>query len=109
MLKLDANGNAILATTAGTIARGLYIAVETVDNSAGSADGDLDSSTVQVETPMFMQKQVQAINFGRHCKTSRPIQTCVAISILAPETHVGRYIGHENEELILLMPLMEML
>ena len=41
LVALDASGNAVAATNSvGTIARGLFVAVETQDNSAGSA-GDL--------------------------------------------------------------------
>ena len=41
LVALDASGNAVAATNSvGTIARGLFVAVETIDNSGGSA-GDL--------------------------------------------------------------------
>lgn len=92
----DANGFAIAGTTGGTVALGLYTAIETVDNSAG-ADG---AATVRVaggNTYVYMEAG-GAINFGHTVKFDASAD-CVATTS-APDTKtLGRYIAHENESL----------
>ena len=97
LVALDASGNAVLATNSvGTIARGLFLAVETVDNSAGSA-GDLQVRCAIGNTYVYAEAG-GAIKVGEAVKADTNSDCVVATGILGAETHVGRYIGHENEE-----------
>ena len=94
---LDANGRAILATnSAGTIARGLFIAIETKDNSSGSA-GDLYIRLASGGTYVYATAG-GAIKVGEAVKADANSKVVAATGILAAETHLGRYCGHENEE-----------
>ena len=92
----DANGNAEAGTTAGTVARGLYVALETVDNSSGSA-GDKSIRVAGGNTYVYCTAG-GAIKVGETVKFDANAKVVVATGIFAGETHVGRYIGHENEE-----------
>ena len=97
LVALDASGNAVLATNSvGTIARGLFVAIETVDNSAGSA-GDLQVRCAIGNTYVYAEAG-GAIKVGECVKADTNSDAVVATAILGAETHIGRYIGHENEE-----------
>ncbi len=94
---LDASGKAVKATNSvGTIARGLFVAIETVDNSSGSA-GDLEIRCAVGNTYVYATAG-GAIKVGEAVKADSASKVVAATGILAAETHIGRYIGHENEE-----------
>ena len=96
LVALDGSGNAVAATNlVGTIARGLFLAVETVDNSAGSA-GDLQVRCAIGNTYVYAEAG-GAIKVGEAVKADANSDCVVATTILAAETHVGRFIAHENE------------
>ena len=96
LVALDASGNAVAATNSvGTIARGLFVAVETVDNSAGSA-GDLQIRCAIGNTYVYCEAG-GAIKVGEAVKADANSDCVVATAILGAETHVGRFIAHENE------------
>ncbi len=96
LVALDASGNAVAATNSvGTIARGLFLAVETVDNSSGSA-GDLQIRCAIGNTYVYAEA-VGAIKVGEAVKADANSDCVVATTILAAEVHVGRFIAHENE------------
>ena len=98
LVALDASGNAVAATNSvGTIARGLFVAVETVDNSAGSA-GDLQVRCAIGNTYVYAEAG-GAIKVGEAVKADANSDCVVATAILGAETHVGRFIAHENESL----------
>ena len=95
---LDANGRAVAATNSvGTIARGLFTAIETVDNSSGSA-GDKQIRCAIGNTYVYMEAG-GAIKVGEAVKADANSDAVAATGILAAETHLGRYIAHENESL----------
>ena len=97
LVALDASGNAVAATNSvGTIARGLFLAVETVDNSAGSA-GDLQVRCAIGNTYVYCESG-GAVKVGETVKADANSDAVVATAIFGAETHCGRYIGHENEE-----------
>jgi len=96
LVALDASGNAVAATNSvGTIARGLFVAVETVDNSSGSA-GDLQIRCAIGNTYVYVEAG-GAIKVGEAVKADANSDCVVATTILAAEVHVGRFIAHENE------------
>ena len=96
LVALDASGNAVAATNSvGTIARGLFLAVETVDNSSGSA-GDLQIRCAIGNTYVYVEAG-GAIKVGEAVKADANSDCVVATTILAAEVHVGRFIAHENE------------
>ncbi|SVD70483.1 uncharacterized protein METZ01_LOCUS423337 [marine metagenome] len=96
LVALDASGNAVAATNSvGTIARGLFVAIETVDNSAGSA-GDLQVRCAIGNTYVYCEAG-GAIKVGEAVKADANSDCVVATAILGAETHVGRFIAHENE------------
>jgi len=98
LVALDASGNAIAATnSAGTIARGLFVAIETVDNSSGSA-GDLQIRLACGNTWVYCEAG-GAIKVGEAVKADANSDCVVATAILGAETHVGRFFAHENESL----------
>ena len=93
---LDANGRVVLATASvGTVARGIFVAVESVDNSAGSA-GDLEIRCAIGNTYVYCTSG-GTIKVGETVKATASGEVVAATGIFAAETHVGRYIGHENE------------
>ena len=97
LVALDASGNAVLATNSvGTIARGLFVAIETVDNSAGSA-GDLQVRCAIGNSYVYAEAG-GAIIVGEAVQADANSDAVSATAILSGEVHVGRYIGHENEE-----------
>jgi hypothetical protein len=97
LVALDANGRAVLATNSvGTVARGIFVAVETVDNSSGSA-GD-KSIRLAVGNTYVYATSGGAIKVGEAVKADSASKCVVATGIFAAETHIGRYMGHENEE-----------
>ena len=99
LVALDGSGNAVAATNSvGTIARGLFVAIETVDNSAGSA-GDLQVRCAIGNTYVYAEAG-GAIKVGEAVKADTNSDCVFATGILGAETHVGRFIGHENEERI---------
>ena len=95
-VQCDANGNAETATTAGTVARGLFIAIETVDNSSGSA-GDLSIRVASGNTYVYTTAG-GAIKVGEMVKFDASADVVADTTIFAGEVAVGRYIAHENEE-----------
>ena len=98
LVALDGSGNAVAATNSvGTIARGLFLAVETVDNSSGSA-GDLQIRCAIGNTYVYAEAG-GAIKVGEAVKADANSDCVVATTILAAEVHVGRFIAHENESL----------
>ena len=98
LVALDASGNAVAATNSvGTIARGLFCAVESVDNSSGSA-GDLQIRCAIGNTYVYAEAG-GAIKVGEAVKADANSDCVVATAILGAETHVGRFIAHENESL----------
>lgn len=97
LVALDANGRAVLATNSvGTVARGKFVAVETVDNSSGSA-GD-KSIRLAVGNTYVYATAGGAIKVGEAVKADSASKCVAATGIFAAETHLGRYMGHENEE-----------
>ena len=92
----DASGNAIKAAVAGLVARGIYVAVETVDNSAGSA-GDLTIRVATGNTYVYTTAS-EALVVGHAVKSSVSSKCAPQTSVFGNETLLGRYIGHENEE-----------
>ena len=98
LVALDASGNAVKATNSvGSIARGLFVAVESVDNSGGSA-GDLQIRCAVGNTYCYVEAG-GAIKVGECVKADTNSDAVVATAILGAETHVGRYVAHENESL----------
>lgn len=97
VVEADANGFAIAGTTSGTVEKGLYIAIETVDNSAG-ADGAKNVRVAAGNTYVYCEAG-GAINFGHTVKSDGSANLVAATGVFAAEVLVGRYIGHENEEL----------
>ena len=95
-VQCDANGNAEAGTTAGTIARGLFIALETVDNSSGSA-GDKYIRVASGNTYVYCTAG-GALVVGEAVKFDASAEVVADTTILAGEVIVGRYIAHENEE-----------
>jgi len=93
----DADGNAAAGTTAGTVEKGLYIAVETVDNSGGSA-GDKTVRVASGNTYVYCEAG-GAINFGHTVKSDGASDLVAATGVFGAEVLVGRYIGHENEDI----------
>ena len=93
---LDSSGDAVLAGTSGVVARGLFVAIETVDNSAGSA-GDLQVRCAIGNTYVYAEAG-GAIVVGEAVQADANSDAVSATAILSGEVHVGRYIGHENEE-----------
>jgi len=100
LVALDGSGDAVLATNSvGTIARGLFVAIETVDNSAGSA-GDLQVRCAIGNTYVYCEAGA-GIRVGEAVKADANSDAITGGSgILSTEVHAGRYIGHENEESI---------
>ena len=94
-VQLDANGNAEKAT-GGTVARGLFIALETVDNSSGSAR-DKYIRVASGNTYVYCTAG-GAVKVGECVKFDANAKLVTATGIFGAETHVGRYVGHENEE-----------
>ena len=95
----DANGRAVLATTSvGDQAKGLYIAIETVDNSSGSA-GDKTIRVAGGNTYVYATAG-GAIKPGEAVKADSASKCAAAATIFAAEVVLGRYIGHENEEAV---------
>ena len=90
-------GEALNATTAGTVEKGLYVAVETVDNSAGAA-GDKTIRVASGNTYVYCEAG-GAINFGHTVKADADSNLVSATGVFAAEVLVGRYIGHENEDI----------
>ena len=98
LVALDASGNAVLATNSvGTIARGLFVAIETVDNSAGAA-GDKTIRVASGNTYVYCEAG-GAINFGHTVKSDAAGELVAATGVFGAEVLVGRYIGHENEDI----------
>ena len=94
-VQLDASGNAEKAT-GGTVARGLFIALETVDNSSGSA-GDKYIRVASGNTYVYCTAG-GALVVGEAVKFDASAEVVADTTILAGEVIVGRYIAHENEE-----------
>ena len=90
-------GEALNGTTAGTVEKGLYIAVETVDNSAGAA-GDKTIRVASGNTYVYCEAG-GAINFGHTVKSDASADLTAATGVFGAEVLVGRYIGHENEDI----------
>ena len=89
-------GEALNGTTAGTVEKGLYVAVETVDNSAGAA-GDKTIRVASGNTYVYCEAG-GAINFGHTVKSDASADLVAATGVFGAEVLVGRYIGHENED-----------
>jgi len=97
LVALNASGHAVAATNSvGTIARGIFVALESVDNSSGSA-GDLEIRCAIGNTYVYVEAG-GAIKVGETVKADANSDAVVATAIFGAETHCGRYIGHENEE-----------
>ena len=90
-------GEALNGTTAGTVEKGLYVAVETVDNSAGAA-GDKTIRVASGNTYVYCEAG-GAINFGHTVKSDASADLVSATGVFGAEVLVGRYIGHENEDI----------
>jgi len=99
LVALDGSGNAVAATNSvGTIARGLFVAIESVDNSGGSA-GDLQIRCAVGNTYVYVEAG-GAIRVGEAVKADTNSDAVTGGSgILSTEVHAGRYIAHENESL----------
>jgi len=89
-------GEALNGTTAGTVEKGLYVAVETVDNSGGAA-GDKTIRVASGNTYVYAEAG-GAINFGHTVKSDASADLVAATGVFGAEVLVGRYIGHENED-----------
>ena len=89
-------GEALNGTTAGTVEKGLYVAIETVDNSAGAA-GDKTIRVASGNTYVYCEAG-GAINFGHTVKSDASADLVAATGVFGAEVLVGRYIGHENED-----------
>ena len=90
-------GEALNGTTAGTVEKGLYVAVETVDNSGGAA-GDKTIRVASGNTYVYCEAG-GAINFGHTVKSDASADLTAATGVFGAEVLVGRYIGHENEDI----------
>jgi len=90
-------GEALNGTTAGTVEKGLYVAVETVDNSGGAA-GDKTIRVASGNTYVYAEAG-GAINFGHTVKSDASADLVAATGVFGAEVLVGRYIGHENEDI----------
>ena len=90
-------GGALNGTTAGTVEKGLYVAVETVDNSAGAA-GDKTIRVASGNTYVYCEAG-GAINYGHTVKSDASADLVAATGVFGAEVLVGRYIGHENEDI----------
>jgi len=90
-------GEALNGTTAGTVEKGLYVAVETVDNSAGAA-GDKTIRVASGNTYVYCEAG-GAINYGHTVKSDASADLVAATGVFGAEVLVGRYIGHENEDI----------
>ena len=90
-------GEALNGTTAGTVEKGLYVAVETVDNSAGAA-GDKTIRVASGNTYVYCEAG-GAINYGHTVKADANADLVAATGVFGAEVLVGRYIGHENEDI----------
>ena len=86
-----------IGTTAGTVEKGLYVAVETVDNSGGAA-GDKTIRVASGNTYVYCEAG-GAINFGHTVKSDAAADLVAATGVFGAEVLVGRYIGHENEDI----------
>jgi|TARA_R110002020_G_scaffold433115_1_gene643197 hypothetical protein len=94
---LDAAGRAVLGTNSvGTVARGIFIAAETVNNAAGAA-GDLEIRCAVGNTYIYTEAG-GTIKVGEAVKADSASKCAAATGVFAAETHLGRYVGHENEE-----------
>ena len=82
--------------TGGTVARGLFIALETVDNSSGSAR-DKYIRVASGNTYVYCTAG-GAIKVGECVKFDANAKLVTATGIFGAETHVGRFVSHENEE-----------
>ena len=97
LVALNASGHAVAATSSvGTVARGVFVAIETVDNSSGSA-GDKEVRCAIGNTYVYVEAG-GAVKVGETVKADNNSDAVAATTIFAAETHCGRYIGHENEE-----------
>jgi len=90
-------GEALNGTTAGTVEKGLYVAIETVDNSAGAA-GDKTIRVASGNTYVYATAG-DAINYGHTVKCDAAGELTAATGVFGAEVLVGRYIGHENEDI----------
>jgi hypothetical protein len=90
-------GEALNGTTAGTVEKGLYVAVETVDNSGGAA-GDKTIRVASGNTYVYATAG-GAINYGHTVKSDAAGELTAATGVFGAEVLVGRYIGHENEDI----------
>ena len=97
VVEADTNGFAKAGTASGTVEKGLYIAVETVDNSAG-ASGDKTVRVASGNTYVYCEAG-GAINFGHTVKSDGAADLVAATGVFGAEVLVGRYIGHENEDI----------
>ena len=97
VVALDANGRAVLGTNSvGTVQSGKFIAIESVDNSAGAV-GDKEIRCAVGNTWVYATA-AGAIKVGQAVKAAAAGEVQAATGIFAAETHLGRYFGHENEE-----------
>ena len=90
---LDSSGNAVLAGTSGVIVRGLFVAIETQDNSGGSA-GDLNIRLAGGNTYVYATAS-EALVVGHSVKSSTSSKVA---STTDPTVRIGTFIGHENED-----------
>lgn len=93
---LDASGHAEVATaSAGDTAKGLFCALETVDNSSGSA-GDKNIRVAGGNSFVYMTSS-GAIKVGSTVKPANAGKVQADSTALGANVILGRYFGKENE------------
>ena len=95
-IELDASGQAKTATTSGTRSLGLAVALETVDNSSGSA-GDLYIRCAVGNTWVYATAG-GALKVGSAVKAIGTAGKLQADASAPSVATVGVYYGHEGEE-----------
>ena len=99
VVALDGNGRAVLGTNSvGTVQSGKFIAIESVDNSAGANDDK--QIRCAVGNTWIYATAAGAIKVGQAVKAAAAGEVQAATGIFAAETHLGRYFGHEGEEAV---------
>ena len=95
VVEIDASGNAKAGTTSATVEKGIFVALETVVNSGSAGDKQVRCATGN--TYVYAEAG-GAIKVGHTVKCDAAADCVAATGVFAAETHLGRYVSHENEE-----------
>ena len=98
IVEVDANGHVKTGTTSGTVEKGLGVALETVDNSSGSAGAK--QCRVAVGNSFVYIESGGSIKVGHAVKCDSAGDAIANTGVFASETLVGRYISHADEILL---------